>query len=131
MAEQKKILLVGDDIDQGQLRKLVLKNAGYKVTAISSPKLALLIVREKRFDLILSEVMMPGMNGIEFVEALRAIGINTPAMAITDGAPGITKEELQQHFKGILSEPISKEYLVLSVNVFFILSVPSRHQRPF
>lgn len=125
MAEPKRILVVDDDAVQANLRKLVLENAGFRVSATNSPKLALLIVREENFDLILSDVIMPEMNGIEFVEALRSIGIKTPAIAITGGAPGITREELRKHFRGILSKPILNKELVTSVSAFFILSVHS------
>jgi DNA-binding response OmpR family regulator len=51
---------------------MVLKNAGYLVEVVSNGKLGLASARGKLPDLILTDLMMPTMDGFEFVKALKA-----------------------------------------------------------
>jgi CheY-like chemotaxis protein len=69
---QPQILVVEDDVDQSAILEMVLKNAGYLVEVVSNGKLGLASARGKLPDLILTDLMMPTMDGFEFVKALKA-----------------------------------------------------------
>ncbi|MEW5872376.1 MAG: response regulator [Chloroflexota bacterium] len=70
MAE--KILIVDDDLDTLRLVGLMLDKQGYKIVAASSGKQALSLARNEKPDLILLDLMMPDMDGVEVARRLRA-----------------------------------------------------------
>lgn len=83
MAE--KILIVDDDTDTLRLVGLMLQRQGYEVVAASNGPQALQKAEEEEPDLILLDVMMPGMDGYEVARRLRAnpITANTPILMFT------------------------------------------------
>jgi signal transduction histidine kinase len=76
-----RILLVDDDADVRSVAAAMLEELGYVVTAAASPAHALELVAEgRRFDLLLTDVAMPGMNGVELVRRVRAIAPDLPTL---------------------------------------------------
>ncbi len=69
---QEKILIVDDDLDTLKLVGLLLQRNGYQIVAAKSGPQALKRAREHQPDLILLDVMMPGMDGYETARQLRA-----------------------------------------------------------
>ncbi len=67
----KSILVVDDNEDIRNLLTLVLENEGYLVTQGVDGGECLEIIQDKPFDLILLDVMMPGLSGIEVLKAIR------------------------------------------------------------
>jgi signal transduction histidine kinase len=66
-----RILIVDDEFTTRDLCKEFLETDGYEVETSDSPKKALALLSLKRFDLILSDLSMPGINGIEFVKQVK------------------------------------------------------------
>ena len=77
------ILIVEDDREICQLYSRVLTKNGYQVTGVDNGHSALDAIDHTYFDLIISDIMMPVMNGYELVKALRDSGCTTPVMMIT------------------------------------------------
>ena len=77
------ILVVEDDREICQLYSRVLIKNGYQVTGVANGQEAMDAIEQAYFDLIISDIMMPVMNGYEFVKALRDSGCTTPVMMIT------------------------------------------------
>jgi two-component system chemotaxis sensor kinase CheA len=71
-AERKRILVVDDSITTRTLEKTILEAAGYTVQVANDGLQALQRLAETRFDLILSDVQMPRMGGVELAAALRS-----------------------------------------------------------
>lgn len=71
MEKQYKILIVDDVEDNLTIVDKILKSAGYITTLAQDGLSTLAIVQEKEFDLILLDIMMPGMSGIEVCEHLK------------------------------------------------------------
>ena len=67
----KKILVIDDDAIVSRTLKMLLHKSGYDVTIADSGRKALDIIREDKFDLIVSDIRMPGMSGIETLRKLR------------------------------------------------------------
>ncbi len=121
MAE--KILIIDDDLDTLRLVGLMLQKQGYSIMAASSGAQGLQMAFESPPDLILLDVMMPGMDGYEVARQLRANGltVNIPILMFTaksqldDKVTGfeagaddyLTKpthpSELQAHVKALLA----------------------------
>jgi len=70
-AQAGKILIVDDDISLVQLSQLILADMGYAVRGAISGAQALVMIAEDMPDLVLLDVMMPQMNGIELCRKIR------------------------------------------------------------
>ncbi|UZK69354.1 response regulator [Sphingomonas sp. S1-29] len=73
------ILVVDDDDEVRAIAAQMLGEIGYEVTACESARHALADFAGERFDMVLTDILMPGMNGLEFARRVRAID---PAMPI-------------------------------------------------
>jgi CheY-like chemotaxis protein len=72
MKSQAVILCVDDEENPLALRKCVLQKAGYKVLTARSGKEALELVAAHKLDLIVTDHLMPGMNGTELAQQIKA-----------------------------------------------------------
>lgn len=78
-----KILIAEDDIELRQLFYRVLTMHGYSAICVSDGKEALDVLDREYVDLIISDIMMPRLNGYELVSSLRESGITIPVLMIT------------------------------------------------
>ncbi|MBR2849649.1 MAG: response regulator transcription factor [Clostridia bacterium] len=78
-----KILIAEDDRELRQLFSRVLVKNGYSVVGVSDGAEALCEIENQFFDIIISDIMMPRVDGYELVRALRDSGNNTPVLMIT------------------------------------------------
>ena len=67
----KTILLVEDVLTTAMLEKNILESAGYSVVPARDGKEALDKTSQERFDLVITDILMPGMNGFELTERLK------------------------------------------------------------
>jgi CheY-like chemotaxis protein len=66
------LLLVEDDLDQQALMVLILQNLGYEVHAVDNGLQALEVLETWTPDLVVTDIMMPEMDGVSFVREMRA-----------------------------------------------------------
>ncbi|MBQ8687775.1 MAG: response regulator transcription factor [Ruminococcus sp.] len=78
-----KILVVEDDFDLQELFCKTLRRNNYHVFRTDHAQAALRLLEDEYIDLIISDVMMPGMNGFDFVRQLRESGYDMPVLIIT------------------------------------------------
>ncbi|MEX0804166.1 MAG: response regulator [Candidatus Binatia bacterium] len=71
-AEKRKLLLVEDSITSRMLLKSILESAGYQVKTAVDGVDAFTVLREERFELVVSDVEMPRMNGFDLTARIRA-----------------------------------------------------------
>lgn len=67
----KKVLIVDDEKDIADSIKLLLTKMGYDSSSVSNGKAALEILKREKFDLILLDILMPGMSGREVLATIR------------------------------------------------------------
>jgi two-component system alkaline phosphatase synthesis response regulator PhoP len=80
---RRRLLLVEDDPTLRQALTFNLAREGYDVAAASDGEAALEAARNERLDLILLDVMLPGMSGVEVLRALRRDGVATPVIILS------------------------------------------------
>ncbi len=78
-----QILVAEDQTDIRDLLVMNLQQAGYEVTAVADGVAALASQNELSSDLLILDLMMPGMDGLEVCKALRARGRSTPILMLT------------------------------------------------
>lgn len=119
------VLLAEDDASSRQIFHTVLDNEGYQVIEVPDGESALDVLRHQPVDLLLTDIMMPGMSGIELLERSREIRPNLRAIVMTGHK---TSEAvigaLRNRACEFLEKPFSIEELVESVR-----SVMSRNPR--
>lgn len=79
----KRILVVDDDAQMTMALKEAIKRANYEVEVFQRPKEALKRLKEDTFDLVVTDMKMPEMDGLSFIRSLRGEGINIPVLVIT------------------------------------------------
>ncbi|HUS10469.1 MAG TPA: response regulator [Pyrinomonadaceae bacterium] len=85
-SETHRWALVVDDVsDVTEMLSVLMTHAGYDVSTASSAQEAITLAREHHFDLVISDIGMPEMNGYELAQALRSLpGYDTvPMVAVT------------------------------------------------
>ncbi len=104
-----KILIAEDDSELRQLFSHVLIKKGYIVKGVSNGVEALNAMDEEYYDLIISDIMMPEMDGYELVRQLREAGNKIPVLMIT------AKDAFDDMQRGFLYG--TDDYMVKPVNV--------------
>lgn len=111
-------LIVDDSADIVQMLAAVLRLSGYDVSVASSAPEALEAASEKQFDVVVSDIGMPGMNGYELARALRAQPgyAAVPMVAVTGFAMYDDRDRaLEAGFDAHLSKPIDPAELTRAV----------------
>lgn len=104
-----KILVAEDDRElRGLFAHVLIKN-GYSVKEVSNGREALDAIDEEHYDLVISDIMMPEMDGYEFVRSLRDAGNMTSILMIT------AKDAFDDMRMGFLSG--TDDYMVKPINV--------------
>jgi len=80
---RRRILLVEDDPTLRQALTFNLSREGYEVTAAGNGEAALEAARNQRIDLVLLDLMLPGMSGVEVLRVMRREGIITPVIVVS------------------------------------------------
>ncbi|HET9479488.1 MAG TPA: ATP-binding protein, partial [Pyrinomonadaceae bacterium] len=112
--EGMNVLVVDDSEDTTQMVRHLLEISGATVTAVTSGFEALRVAREKHFDVVLSDISMPGMDGFEFLNRLRGLPgyRDLPAIALTGfGRPEDVERAHAQGFYAHLTKPFDIEAL--------------------
>jgi len=115
-AGQKSILIVDDDEDTRKLIARHLENQGYRVTIFEDGIDALLCLAKKSFDLILSDVNMPNLDGFKFLEMINQKELEVSVIFLS------SRDRAEDERKGLelgamdyIKKPIQKEILLLRV----------------
>ena len=110
------ILVVEDDEDNQLLISRLLTNEGYNVTTAGDGIDALMMLAKQDFDLILSDVNMPNLDGFKFLEIINQKGITAPLIFLT------ARSEEEDEVKGLelgaldyMKKPIRKDTLLMRV----------------
>ncbi len=108
------VLVVDDSEDTTEMVRHLLEIGGASVHAATSGREALRIAREKQFDVVLSDISMPGMDGFEFLSKLRKIPgkQDLPAVALTGfGRPEDVQRACNEGFYAHLTKPFDIQTL--------------------
>ncbi|MEN9925895.1 MAG: hypothetical protein RL268_2021 [Pseudomonadota bacterium] len=114
-----RILLAEDEAAMRTYLTRALENAGYEVVAVDRGTAALPLLTEQTFDLLLSDIVMPEMDGIELAQHCADVSPGTKVMFITGLAAVSLKASREAPQAKILSKPFHLKDLVLEVERIF------------
>lgn len=96
-----------------------LENAGYEVVSVDRGTEAVPLLESESFDLLLSDIVMPEMDGIELAQRCAEVSPRTKVMFITGFAAVTLKASREQPQAKVLSKPFHLRDLVLEVERVF------------
>ena len=114
-----RILAVDDSPSMRDMVRIALSSAGFDVTSASDGKEALDLARQSGYDLVLSDVNMPVMDGNELIRALRAESAyrHTPILMLpTEAGPDRKKEGKDAGATGWIVKPFDPAQLVATMH---------------
>lgn len=119
----EKILIIDDEDSIRQLCSAVLTSNDYLVRSASNGIEALKMVGSEPFDLILTDIKMPGMNGLQLIISIRGVDAEIPIVVITGhGTVETAIESLKLGVQGFLMKPFTIKELKDSVHDAFTKS---------
>src|SRR6188474_3789939 len=122
---RRRLLLVEDDPTLRQALTFNLAREGYEVSSTADGESALEAARNERLDLILLDVMLPGMSGLEVLRALRRDGVSTPIIVLSAKGDEIDRVVgLKVGADDYVSKPFSRPELLARIE-----AVLRRHRR--
>ena len=111
-----KILVVEDDTNSRKLMRAVLKQNGFETYGAEDGIIALKLMEQQHFDLVVLDLMMPNMDGYELTRQLRLSWENLPILMVT------AKQEPNDKRKGFLvgtddymTKPVDEQEMVLRI----------------
>jgi CheY-like chemotaxis protein len=124
MAE--RILVVEDDASILEMTSDILRASGYEVLGVRHPDLVLQIVDRERPDLIVLDIMLPRMSGVEVADKLWVNGFGTiPIVGVS--ASGIMTDLANQtpFFASVIRKPFELDTLLRSVHDALVAAIPT------
>jgi DNA-binding NtrC family response regulator len=116
MAE--KILIVDDEPDMLKLLTMILRaKTEYAVTSTNNPVEALELAKKEGFSLVISDLKMPGLDGMELIDALKKVDEDIPIIIMT--AYGTVESATEAIRKGgfdFITKPFRKEQILFTID---------------
>ncbi|GAB3019948.1 response regulator [Bowmanella dokdonensis] len=105
-----KVLLAEDSADSRHLLSKILQSRGLEVKAVENGQQMLEAAMGEEFDLILSDINMPVMDGLQAIKLLRAVGVHSPVIALTANVlEQDVRKYLQAGFTDHLAKPVNRQ----------------------
>jgi CheY-like chemotaxis protein len=112
----QNIMVVDDDRLNRELLSKVLREEGYQVLEACDGDLALKILQAFPCDLVITDFLMPILNGIEFVKQLRSLQPQIPIIFMTGYLSAISDKKIVDEVAEILAKPFEPRVLRSSVH---------------
>ena len=125
MTKGRSVLIVDDEFGLAELLREMLRDDGYEVTLAINGRLALELLRERRVDLVITDLMMPVMDGAELAAAIRGDSAfqGIPVLLMTSLPSRMP--EADGLYDGVLRKPFTPELLLAAMNACFASRRPS------
>ena len=117
---QRRILVIDDDAQVLETNARILQNEGFVVTAIDNGKDALELVKKADFDLVLSDIVMQGIDGLDVLKEIKNHNPKTMVILITGyGSVDSAITAIRSDATDYLEKPVGKEFLLFRVRRAF------------
>jgi putative two-component system response regulator len=111
-----RILVIDDEDVIRALVMEILETAGHEITGAESAESALALLEDNEFDLVVSDVIMPGLSGLELLEAVRSRRASLPVVLVTGaGTYDTLSQALTRGAAGLVTKPFSHADLQAAV----------------
>jgi len=113
-----KILIIDDEPDMLKLLSMIIREkTAYEITTTNNPVEAVELAKTGGFDLIISDLKMPGLDGIEIIEAVKRVDVDIPVIIITAyGTVESASEAMQKGGFDFITKPFRKEQILFTID---------------
>jgi two-component system chemotaxis response regulator CheY len=109
----KRALAVDDSATMRNLVKIALESAGFQVDTAENGQEALNLTRKNTYDVVITDINMPVMDGLQFLREFRSTDRRTPVLVLTTETEAAKKEEAKRlGATGWIVKPFKPEDLV-------------------
>jgi DNA-binding NtrC family response regulator len=114
----ERILVVDDELDMLMLLRMIIEdNSDYAVETTNNPSEGLKMLTEKDYDLVISDLKMPGMDGMELFDELKEIKPGVPVIIITAyGSLETADEAMKKGVADFITKPFRKDSILFTIN---------------
>jgi len=124
-----RVLVVEDSATQALEIRLLLEDAGFEVEVATDGRAALRAIGVMTPDLVLTDLQMPEMNGLELVEAIRDEHLGLPVILMTQhGTEEVAVEALQKGAASYLAKKNLATDMVSAIDDVLVVTTAQRHQ---
>ncbi|MBI5587547.1 MAG: sigma-54-dependent Fis family transcriptional regulator [Deltaproteobacteria bacterium] len=114
---ERTILLVEDEDFIRESTSEILEMSGYKVTTAANGEAGIEAARKKDFDVVLTDLKLPGASGIDVIKAVKAVSPNTACIILTGyGSIETTIEAMKAGAFTYLQKPLGKDQLLVTLD---------------
>lgn len=113
MDTKKRILIVDDEPKFGNIFCIKLNLAGYEVVAVASGAEAIELVKTQKFDIMLLDIMMPGMSGMDVLKKVRSFS-QIPVLIFT-GREDIFQIAKEAGANGYISKTLNPDLMLKNI----------------
>lgn len=132
MANSFSILIVDDNPQLGEIFTRRLSHAGHLTSCAESGEAGLALLARRPFDLLLLDIMMPGMSGIVMLREIRRSYPDLAVIMVTaEDNPEVAKEAINLGIDGYLVKPVLENELLISVSRVLRLQLLERENREY
>ncbi len=116
MAE--RILVIDDELDMLMLLRMIIEeNTAWKVETTNNPSEGLKMVMQDDYNLVIADLKMPGMDGMEVFEELKEMKPDIPVIIITAyGSLEIAEEARQKGVADFITKPFRKDTILFTMS---------------
>jgi DNA-binding NtrC family response regulator len=113
-----QILIVDDEVDMLALLAMIITNKStHGATTTNNPLEVPKLIQEGKFDLIISDLKMPGMDGVELIAEVRKIDESIPILIITAyGSVDSAEDAVLKGAYDYITKPFRKEQILIAIN---------------
>ncbi|MEA1933123.1 MAG: response regulator [Thermodesulfobacteriota bacterium] len=114
----ERILVVDDELDMLMLLRMIMEdNTDYEVDTTNNPSEALKMVMENDYDLVISDLKMPGMDGLELFDEVKEMDPDLPLIIITAyGSLETSDEAIKKGVADFITKPFRKDSIIFTIN---------------
>ena len=117
MIEKDRILVVDDDPESRDILKRLLTLSDYEVETVESGRDAVELLKRAEFKLVLTDLVMPGMDGIKLLSHVKSHYPDISVIIVTGRASNESKNEaLEKGAEGLILKPYTRDQLMTIVN---------------
>jgi DNA-binding NtrC family response regulator len=112
-----RILIIDDEVDILMLLRMIIEdNTDYDVETTNNPSEALKTISEKDYALIISDLKMPGMDGLELFDEINGIKPDIPFVIITAyGSVEVSESALKKGIADFITKPFRKDAILFTI----------------
>ena len=113
-----QILIVDDEVDMlALLAMIITEKTNHRATTTNNPLEVPKLIKEGAFDLLIADLKMPGMDGIELIDEVRKIDKSIPILIITAyGSIESAEEAIHKGAYDYITKPFRKEQILIAIN---------------